>query len=119
MARPGGRVAMLGGFVMDTNRLERRYPLANPSIMAELHAGTTRSFWVTIAYLMALAVPLLVGPGASVPGSPRKRFILHRDDGLHRWSLWCGCPAPSIRFVAAAVIQRRPGRRVAHTADHS
>jgi MFS family permease len=49
--------------------------VANPSIVAELHTGYDSVIWVTSAYLLAFAVPLLVAGchGDRLPVAKRGR----------------------------------------------
>ncbi|MDT7795148.1 MAG: hypothetical protein QOD59_4589, partial [Mycobacterium sp.] len=74
--------------------------VANPSIMAKLGASYDSVIWVTSAYLLAYAVPLLVAGRLGDRYGPKNLYLL----GLTVFtaaSLWCGL-AGSIEMLIAA-----------------
>src|ERR1700738_4454207 len=63
--------------------------VANPSIMAKLDAGYDAVIWVTSAYLLGFAVPLLLAGRLGDRYGPKNLYLL----GLLVFtaaSLWCG-----------------------------
>ena len=78
--------------------------VANPAIMSNLNAGYDAVIWVTSAYLLAYAVPLLVcrPPGGQVRA---EEHLSRRPGGVHAASLWCGLSGSIGMLVAARVVQ--------------
>ncbi|MGV0795204.1 DHA2 family efflux MFS transporter permease subunit [Mycolicibacterium sp. XJ1819] len=95
--------AMLVGFFMilvDASIVA----VANPSIMVELGADYDAVIWVTSAYLLAYAVPLLVAGRLGDRFGPKNVYLL----GLAVFtaaSLWCGLSDTIGMLVAARVLQ--------------
>nr|WP_175611335.1 DHA2 family efflux MFS transporter permease subunit [Mycobacterium sp. SP-6446] len=78
--------------------------VANPSIMAELGIGYATVIWVTSAYLLAYAVPLLVAGRLGDRFGPKNLYLL----GLAVFSaasLWCGLSGSIGMLIAARVAQ--------------
>ena len=78
--------------------------VANPAIMASLGADYDAVIWVTSAYLLAYAVPLLVAGGLGDRYGPKNLYLL----GLAVFtvaSLWCGLSDSIGTLVAARVVQ--------------
>jgi MFS family permease len=78
--------------------------VANPAIMTNLNAGYDAVIWVTSAYLLAYAVPLLVCGGLGDRYGPKNIYLL----GLAVFtaaSLWCGL-SDSIGMLVAARVSR-------------
>jgi MFS family permease len=50
--------------------------IANPTIMAKLHAGYDMVIWVTSVYLLAYAVPLLVAGRLGDRFSPKNVYLI-------------------------------------------
>src|SRR6476659_7876062 len=74
--------------------------VANPSIMAELGADYDTVIWVTSAYLLAYAVPLLLAGRFG----PKNLYVV----GLTVFtaaSLWCGLAGSIETLIAARVVQ--------------
>ncbi len=81
--------------------------VANPRIMAALHADYEAVIWVTSAYLLAYAVPLLVAGRLGDRFGPKNLYLL----GLAIFtaaSLWCGL-ADSIEMLVAARVAQGVG----------
>ena len=57
--------------------------VANPSIMVKLGAGYDAVIWVTSAYLLGFAVPLLVAGRLGDRYGPKNLYLLG-PDGVHR-----------------------------------
>ncbi|MGV0849526.1 MFS transporter [Mycolicibacterium phlei] len=78
--------------------------VANPSLMDSLSASYDAVLWVTSAYLLAYAVPLLVSGRLGDRFGPRNLYLL----GLTVFtvaSLWCGLADTIGMLVAARVVQ--------------
>ena len=78
--------------------------VANPSIMASLGATYDAVIWVTSAYLLAFAVPLLVAGRLGDRFGPKNLYLL----GLALFSaasLWCGLADSIEMLIAARVVQ--------------
>lgn len=78
--------------------------VANPSIMEKLGAGYDAVIWVTSAYLLAYAVPLLVAGRLGDRFGPKNLYLL----GLGVFtaaSLWCGLSGSITMLIAARVVQ--------------
>jgi EmrB/QacA subfamily drug resistance transporter len=78
--------------------------VANPSIMAKLGAGYDAVIWVTSAYLLAYAVPLLVSGRLGDRFGPKNLYLL----GLTVFtaaSLWCGLAGDIGMLIGARVVQ--------------
>ncbi|WP_416366990.1 MFS transporter [Mycolicibacterium gadium] len=95
--------AMLVGFFMilvDSTIVS----VANPSIMGALDAGYDAVIWVTSAYLLAYAVPLLVAGRLGDRFGPKNLYVL----GLTVFtaaSLWCGLADSIDMLIIARVVQ--------------
>lgn len=78
--------------------------VANPSIMAELDTGYDTVIWVTSAYLLAYAVPLLVAGRLGDRFGPKNLYVI----GLATFataSLWCGLSGSIQMLITARVVQ--------------
>lgn len=78
--------------------------VANPSIMENLAASYDAVIWVTSAYLLAYAVPLLVAGRLGDRFGPKNLYIA----GLAVFtvaSLWCGLSDSIGMLIAARVLQ--------------
>jgi EmrB/QacA subfamily drug resistance transporter len=78
--------------------------VATPAIMADLSAGVNAVLWVTSAYLLAFAVPLLVTGRLGDRFGPKNLYLV----GLVLFtgaSLWCGLTATIDQLVVARVVQ--------------
>jgi EmrB/QacA subfamily drug resistance transporter len=78
--------------------------VANPSIMEKLDASYDAVIWVTSAYLLAYAVPLLVAGRLGDRYGPKNLYLL----GLTVFtaaSLWCGLADSIGMLIAARVVQ--------------
>ena len=95
--------AMLVGFFMilvDATIVS----VANPSIMDKLGASYDSVIWVTSAYLLAYAVPLLVAGRLGDRFGPKNLYLL----GLTVFtvaSLWCGLADSIGMLIIARVVQ--------------
>jgi EmrB/QacA subfamily drug resistance transporter len=78
--------------------------VANPSIMDKLGASYDAVIWVTSAYLLAYAVPLLVAGRLGDRFGPKNLYL----SGLSVFtaaSLWCGLAGSIEMLIAARVLQ--------------
>jgi EmrB/QacA subfamily drug resistance transporter len=78
--------------------------VANPRIMESLGADINSVIWVTSAYLLAYAVPLLITGRLGDRFGPKKLYLL----GLVVFtlaSLWCGLSTNVETLIAARVLQ--------------
>ena len=78
--------------------------VANPSIMDHLHADFDAVIWVTSAYLLAYAVPLLLAGRLGDRFGPKNLYLV----GLAVFtaaSLWCGLSGSIEMLIAARVLQ--------------
>lgn len=78
--------------------------VANPSIMAALHTSYATVIWVTSAYLLGFAVPLVVAGRLGDRFGPKAAYRI----GLFIFtaaSLWCGLSDSIGALVAARVVQ--------------
>ena len=78
--------------------------VATPDIMAELHADTNAVLWVTSAYLLAYAVPVLIMGRLGDKVGPKWVYLA----GLGVFtlaSLWCGLSDTIEMLIAARVVQ--------------
>jgi EmrB/QacA subfamily drug resistance transporter len=102
--RPWGALwAMLAGYFM-TLIDWTAVSVANPSIMAALHADYDSVVWVTSAYLLGFAVPLMVAGRLGDRLGPKYVYLF----GLAVFtaaSLWCGLSDSIEMLVVARVIQ--------------
>jgi MFS family permease len=78
--------------------------VANPSIMVNLDTGYDTVIWVTSAYLLAYAVPLLLAGRLGDRFGPKNLYLV----GLAVFtaaSLWCGLAGSIEMLIAARVVQ--------------
>jgi EmrB/QacA subfamily drug resistance transporter len=78
--------------------------VANPRIMEKLNTDYNAVIWVTSAYLLAYAVPLLVAGRLGDRFGPKNLYLL----GLSVFSaasLWCGLAGSIEMLIAARVVQ--------------
>jgi EmrB/QacA subfamily drug resistance transporter len=78
--------------------------VANPSIMDALHVDYASVIWVTSAYLLAYAVPLLLAGRLGDRFGPRNLYLV----GLAVFtvaSLWCGLAGSIETLIAARSVQ--------------
>jgi EmrB/QacA subfamily drug resistance transporter len=102
--RPWGALwAMLLGYFM-TLIDWTAVSVANPSLMAALHTDYEAVIWVTSAYLLGFAVPLLVAGRLGDQFGPKNVYLI----GLAIFtaaSLWCGISGSIEVLVVARVVQ--------------
>ncbi|HZQ33419.1 MAG TPA: MFS transporter [Mycobacterium sp.] len=78
--------------------------VANPRIMEKLNTDYDAVIWVTSAYLLAYAVPLLVAGRLGDRFGPKNLYVI----GLAIFtgaSLWCGLAGSIQMLIAARVVQ--------------
>ncbi|HET8616608.1 MAG TPA: DHA2 family efflux MFS transporter permease subunit [Actinomycetales bacterium] len=78
--------------------------VATPAIMVDLGAGVNSVLWVTSAYLLAFAVPLLITGRLGDRFGPKNLYLV----GLVLFtgaSLWCGLTGTIDQLVVARVVQ--------------
>ncbi|MER7451574.1 DHA2 family efflux MFS transporter permease subunit [Nocardia beijingensis] len=78
--------------------------VANPAIMTNLHADISQVIWVTSAYLLTYAVPLLVTGRLGDRFGPKNIYLI----GLAVFtaaSLWCGLSGSIAMLIAARAAQ--------------
>ncbi|MFC4125503.1 DHA2 family efflux MFS transporter permease subunit [Nocardia rhizosphaerae] len=78
--------------------------VANPAIMADLHTDISSVIWVTSAYLLTYAVPLLVTGRLGDRFGPKNIYLI----GLAIFtgaSLWCGLSGSIGMLIAARAAQ--------------
>lgn len=78
--------------------------VANPRIMAGLHADINQAIWVTSAYLLAYAVPLMVTGRLGDRFGPKRIYLI----GLVTFTLasaWCGWSNSIEMLIVARTIQ--------------
>jgi len=78
--------------------------VANPSIMEKLQTDYNAVIWVTSAYLLAYAVPLLVAGRLGDQFGPKNLYLI----GLFIFtvaSMWCGLSGSIEMLIAARVVQ--------------
>ncbi|WP_127794689.1 DHA2 family efflux MFS transporter permease subunit [Agromyces sp. LHK192] len=78
--------------------------IANPAILKDLDADLTAVIWVTSAYLLAYAVPLLITGRLGDRFGPKNLYLV----GLAVFtlaSLWCGFSGSIEMLIAARAVQ--------------
>ncbi|WP_227820310.1 DHA2 family efflux MFS transporter permease subunit [Agromyces aureus] len=78
--------------------------IANPAILADLDTDLTAVIWVTSAYLLAYAVPLLITGRLGDRFGPKRVYLV----GLVVFtlaSLWCGLSGDIESLIAARAVQ--------------
>src|SRR5690606_1067484 len=78
--------------------------VANPAILDSLHADISQVIWVTSAYLLTYAVPLLVTGRLGDRFGPKNIYLI----GLAVFtlaSLWCGLSGTIEMLIAARAVQ--------------
>lgn len=78
--------------------------VANPAIMSDLHTDISNVIWVTSAYLLTFAVPLLVTGRLGDRFGPKNLYLA----GLAVFtlaSLWCGLSSSIGMLIAARAVQ--------------
>jgi EmrB/QacA subfamily drug resistance transporter len=78
--------------------------VATPAIISDLHADVNSVVWVTSAYLLAYAVPVLITGRLGDRYGPKNLYLI----GLTVFtfaSLWCGLTTSIGMLIAARVVQ--------------
>ncbi|GAB3793275.1 DHA2 family efflux MFS transporter permease subunit [Nocardioides ungokensis] len=78
--------------------------VATPAIIEDLHAGVNDVVWVTSAYLLAYAVPVLITGRLGDRFGPKRLYLT----GLTVFtlaSLWCGLTGTISALIIARVVQ--------------
>lgn len=78
--------------------------IATPALMAHFAADINQVLWVTSAYLLAYAVPLLITGRLGDRVGPKRMYMI----GLFVFtasSLWCGLTGSITGLIAARVVQ--------------
>src|SRR3954466_15483818 len=78
--------------------------VATPAIMTDLHAGVNDVVWVTSAYLLAYAVPLLITGRLGDRFGPKNLYLV----GLAVFtasSVWCGLTNDISQLIVARSFQ--------------
>lgn len=78
--------------------------IANPAILRDLNTDITAVLWVTSAYLLAYAVPLLITGRLGDRFGPKRIYLI----GLVIFtlaSLWCGFAGDISMLIAARAVQ--------------
>ncbi|WP_280457762.1 DHA2 family efflux MFS transporter permease subunit [Nocardia carnea] len=78
--------------------------VANPAIMTDLQADISKVIWVTSAYLLTYAVPLLITGRLGDRFGPKNIYLI----GLTVFtlaSLWCGLSGDIETLIAARAVQ--------------
>ena len=78
--------------------------VATPAIISDLHADVNSVVWVTSAYLLAYAVPVLITGRLGDRFGPKNLYLV----GLTVFtlaSLWCGLTTSIEMLIAARVVQ--------------
>ncbi|WP_433667636.1 DHA2 family efflux MFS transporter permease subunit [Nocardia sp. CA-136227] len=78
--------------------------VANPAIMTGLHTDLSKVIWVTSAYLLTFAVPLLITGRLGDRFGPKYMYL----GGLSIFtlaSLWCGMASSIDSLIAARAVQ--------------
>lgn len=78
--------------------------VANPAIMADLHTDLSKVIWVTSAYLLTFAAPLLITGRLGDRFGPKYLYL----GGLSIFtlaSLWCGLAGSIDSLIAARAVQ--------------
>ena len=78
--------------------------VATPAIIEDLHAGVNDVVWVTSAYLLAYAVPVLITGRLGDRFGPKRLYLI----GLTVFtlaSLWCGFTSTISALIIARVVQ--------------
>jgi EmrB/QacA subfamily drug resistance transporter len=78
--------------------------VATPAIIEDLHTGVNEVVWVTSAYLLAYAVPVLITGRLGDRYGPKRLYLV----GLTTFtlaSLWCGLTSSIEMLIAARVVQ--------------
>ncbi|MBI2242827.1 MAG: MFS transporter, partial [Nocardioides sp.] len=78
--------------------------VATPAIIEDLRAGVNDVVWVTSAYLLAYAVPVLITGRLGDRFGPKRLYLT----GLTVFtlaSLWCGLTGSIEMLIAARVLQ--------------